>query len=61
MRRTILYNKYYEKFADFRAEVMRFFENIAQYNDFVMCSKRFFGFLPNNRSAAVVRSARSVK
>lgn len=33
MRRTILYNKYYEKFADFRREVMRFFENIAQYND----------------------------
>ena len=33
MRKTILYNKYYEKFADFRAEVMRFFENIAQYND----------------------------
>jgi transposase len=33
MRRTILYNKYYEKFADFRAEVMRFFENIGQYND----------------------------
>lgn len=33
MRKTILYNKYYEKFAEFRAEVMRFFENIAQYND----------------------------
>jgi transposase len=33
MRKTILYNKYYEKFADFRAEVMRFFENIAEYND----------------------------
>ena len=33
MRKTILYNKYYEKFADFKAEVMRFFENIAQHND----------------------------
>lgn len=33
MRKTILYNKYYEKFADFRTEVMRFFRNIAQYND----------------------------
>lgn len=33
MRKTILYNKYYEKFADFKIEVMRFFENIAQHND----------------------------
>ena len=33
MRKTILYNKYYEKFADFKVEVMRFFENIAQHND----------------------------
>jgi len=33
MRKTILYNKYYEKFADFKAEVMLFFENIAQYNN----------------------------
>ena len=33
MRKTILYNKYYEKFADFKVEVMRFFENIAQLND----------------------------
>lgn len=33
MRKTILYNKYYEKFADFKAEVMRFFENIAEYNN----------------------------
>lgn len=33
MRKIILYNKYYEKFADFRAEVMCFFENIAQYHE----------------------------
>ncbi len=33
MRKTILYNKYYEKFAEFKVEVMLFFENIAQYND----------------------------
>lgn len=33
MRKTILYNKYYEKFSDFRAEVMQFFENIAQYHE----------------------------
>ncbi|WP_083505171.1 transposase [Legionella santicrucis] len=33
MRRTILYNKYYEKFAGFRTEAMQFFDNIAQYND----------------------------
>jgi transposase len=33
MRKTILYNKYYEKFADFRTEVMRFFEDITQYHD----------------------------
>jgi len=33
MRKTILYNKYYEKFADFQVEVMQFFENIAQHND----------------------------
>lgn len=33
MRKTILYNKYYEKFADFKVVVMRFFENIDQYND----------------------------
>ena len=33
MRKTILYNKYYEKFADFKVEVMQFFENIGQYND----------------------------
>lgn len=33
MHKTILYNKYYEKFADFKVEVMRFFENIAQYYD----------------------------
>lgn len=33
MRRTILYNRYYEKFADFRTEVMQFFENIPQYHD----------------------------
>ena len=26
-------NKYYEKFADFRVEVMKFFNNIAEYND----------------------------
>jgi transposase len=33
MRKTILYNKYYEKFADFKLVVMQFFQNIAQYND----------------------------
>lgn len=33
MRKTILYNKYYEKFADFRREVMLFFENIPKYCD----------------------------
>jgi transposase len=33
MRKTILYNKYYEKFADFKVQVMRFFENITQYID----------------------------
>ena len=33
MRKTILYNKYYEKFADFKIVVMQFFENIAQYSD----------------------------
>ena len=33
MRKTILYNKYYEKFADFKLVVMQFFENIAQHND----------------------------
>lgn len=37
MRKTILYNKYYEKFADFKVVVMRFFENIDQYND-KLCS-----------------------
>lgn len=31
MRKTILYNKYYEKFADFKMAVMQFFENIAQH------------------------------
>ncbi len=33
MRKTILYNKYYDKFADVKVVVMHFFENIAQYND----------------------------
>lgn len=33
MRKTILYNKYYEKFADFKVIVMQFFENIEQYSD----------------------------
>lgn len=33
MRKTILYNRYYEKFADFKTEVMRFFSNIGQYTD----------------------------
>lgn len=32
MRRTILYNQYYEKFADFKQAVMQFFENINQYD-----------------------------
>lgn len=31
MRKTILYNKYYEKFTDFKLAVMQFFEEIAQY------------------------------
>lgn len=33
MRTTILYNRYYEKFADFNADVMRFFNNIGKYVD----------------------------
>jgi transposase len=33
MPKTILYNRYYEKFADFKVEVMRFFNNIGQYTD----------------------------
>ena len=33
MRKTILYNKYYEKCADFKIEVMRFFEKISKNND----------------------------
>jgi len=33
MRKTILYNRYYEKFADFKVEVMLFFNNIGQYTD----------------------------
>jgi len=32
MRKTILYNKYYEKFANFKTELMSFFENIHQYH-----------------------------
>lgn len=32
MRKTILYNKYYEKFADFKLAVMQFFEEIAQHS-----------------------------
>jgi len=33
MRKTILYNKYYEKFSDFKHAVMLFFQNTAQYRD----------------------------
>ena len=33
MRKTILYNQYYEKFADFKQAVMQFFEHINQYDD----------------------------
>lgn len=33
MRKTIMYNRYYEKFSDFKAEVMQFFNNIRQYMD----------------------------
>ena len=33
LRKTILYNKYYEKFADFKSAVLQFFENITQYRD----------------------------
>ena len=33
MRKTILYNKYYERLADFKVAVLQFFENIAQHND----------------------------
>lgn len=33
LRKTILYNKYYEKFANFKIAVMQFFENIAQHRD----------------------------
>ena len=32
MRKTILYNQYYEKFADFKIAVMQFFENISQHH-----------------------------
>ena len=32
MRKTILYNKYYEKFSDFTIAVMKFFENITQHS-----------------------------
>ena len=32
MRKTILYNKYYEKFADFKLAVMQFFEEITQHS-----------------------------
>lgn len=32
MRKTILYNKYYEKFAEFKKAVMEFFENIGQHD-----------------------------
>jgi len=32
MRKTILYNRYYEKFAEFKLAVMGFFENIYQYH-----------------------------
>jgi transposase len=32
IRKTILYNQYYEKFADFRIAVMQFFENIGQHH-----------------------------
>ena len=28
MRKTILYNKYYEKFTDFKVEVMRFLKTL---------------------------------
>lgn len=33
LRKTILYNKHYEKFADFKIAVMQFFENIDQNRD----------------------------
>jgi transposase len=33
LRKTILYNKYYEKFTDFKSAVMHFFENMAQHRD----------------------------
>ena len=33
MRKTILYNQYYEKFADFKFAVTHFFNNIDQYNE----------------------------
>jgi len=33
MRKTILYNKYYEKFAEFKSAVLIFFENIPQYHE----------------------------
>jgi transposase len=32
MRKTILYNKYYEKFSAFKTAVMEFFENIGQHD-----------------------------
>lgn len=32
MRKIVLYNKYYEKFAEFKVAIMGFFENIGQYD-----------------------------
>jgi transposase len=33
MKKTILYNQYYEKFSDFEKAIMSFFENIKQYKN----------------------------
>ncbi len=33
MRKTILYNHYYEKFSEFKTAVMQFFADMAQYSD----------------------------
>lgn len=33
MKKEILYNKYYEKFSNFKEAALGFFENIKQFKD----------------------------
>jgi transposase len=33
LKKVVLYNRYYEKFADFRSAILNFFKNIKQYKD----------------------------